>query len=120
MVKDGKGRAEKNGWSVWILNKRGSNDPAMYIYIRHGIVEALRVFDPYYVRPDFGVRLGAGLSEVKRKFGEPAFMLEEPGAVGAGQNYVYPISQVCFQVARKQPKGEPQLVSILIFSVKGV
>jgi hypothetical protein len=92
----------------------------MYIYIRHGIVEALRVFDPYYIRPEFGVSFGAGLSEVKKKFGEPAFMIEEPGAVGAGQNYVYPISQVCFQVARKQPNGEPQLVSILIFTVKDV
>jgi len=119
-VKAGKGTGLEVDWSVWTLTKPGTNDPAMYIYMRHGIIEALRVFDTSLVTSDFGVELGAPVSEVKRKFGEPAFIIREPGVDEAtgGQDYVYPISQVCFQIARKPANPQPQLVSILIFTVK--
>ena len=107
-------------WIVWTLSKNGTNEPSMYLYMRHGMIEALRVLDSSFVTPSFGVELGAPLSAVKTKFGEPAFIIGEPcnDPVNGGQNYVYPISQVAFQVARRAPKNEPVLVSILIFNVK--
>ena len=77
----------------------------------------LRIFDSSLIAPDFGVSLRDNLSCVKEKFGEPAFILQEP-IPGAGQNYIYPISQVGFQFARPAPGQQPRVVSVLIFNVK--
>ncbi|MGC5184045.1 hypothetical protein ACPXBI_28750, partial [Escherichia coli] len=60
---------------------------------------------------------------IKEKFGEPAFILPEPAggrSIEAGKNYIYPISQVSFALARSHDKAKPapQVVSMLIFNVK--
>jgi hypothetical protein len=85
--------------------------------MRNGLLDAMRIFDQTLIGPDFGVTLGDSLARVKEKFGEPAFILQEPGP-GAGQNYIYPISQVGFQLARPAPGDQPRVVSLLIFNVK--
>jgi hypothetical protein len=106
-----------SGWTVLTFSKAHSNDAALQVYIRHGQVEALRIFDPALIGPDFGVTLGSDLSSVKLKFGEPTFILSEPFS-GQGQNYVYPISQVAFQLSRPARGKLPQVISLLIFNVK--
>lgn len=108
-------------WTVWSLNRVRTHEVMMQIYMRHGMVEAMRIFDSSLIAPDFGVNLGDDLPAVKKKFGEPAFILCEPTAQGGlspGQNYVYPISQVGFQLARLNNNPAPQVVSLLIFNVK--
>jgi len=107
-------------WTVWSLNRAYTHETMLQIYMRHNIVEAMRIFDSSLIAQDFGVRLGDALPDVKRRFGEPAFILCEPSIPGGApaQNYVYPISQVGFQLARPSNDGAPQVVSLLIFNVK--
>ncbi len=116
----GKGSLNKtkvNEWSVWSLQKPGNDDVSLQIYARNGQVEAIRIFDPSLISPEFGVKLGDELSTVKQRFGEPAFILSEPQSRG-GQNYVYPISQVSFQLAMANRTSAPKVVSLLIFNAK--
>ncbi|MFN8554155.1 MAG: hypothetical protein U0103_21985 [Candidatus Obscuribacterales bacterium] len=105
------------GWTVYVLHKANSVDPAMQVYVRHGLVEALRIFDNAFIAPDFGVHLNDDVSTVKAKFGEPAFMQDEPECPSA-KNYVYPISQVSFELTRASNSPSPKVVSVLIFTVK--
>ena len=107
-------------WTVWSWQRPQSKiATALQLYIRNntGLLDAMRIFDRSLIAPDFGVSLGDNLARVKEKFGEPAFILQEP-VPGAGQNYIYPISQVGFQMARPSPDEQPRVVSILIFNVK--
>ncbi|HEY9785194.1 MAG TPA: hypothetical protein V6D17_07315 [Candidatus Obscuribacterales bacterium] len=110
-------RTTINGWSVWSLQKPGDRNSALQVYMRNGMVEAIRIFDPSLIAPDFGVKLGDDLATVKQKFGEPSFMIPEPTS-GSEKNYVYPISQVSFQMARLRNQAKPQVVSLLIFNAK--
>jgi hypothetical protein len=108
-------------WTIWTL--KGSNDHSagVQLYLRHSVVEAIRVFQPFYLGDDVGIRIGDDLSTVKNKFGEPAIILPEPDYAGkhsASQNYVYPISHVAFQLARSKSAPSPQVVSVLIFDVQ--
>ncbi|HEY9678991.1 MAG TPA: hypothetical protein V6C76_13360 [Drouetiella sp.] len=109
-----------NGWTVFVMHKANSPDPAMHVYMRHGLVEALRIFDSGFIAPDFGVQLNDDLQVMKSKFGEPTFMVDEPECPKPARihNYVYPISQVSFEVAQTSPTSPPKVVSILIFTVK--
>jgi len=116
----GKGQLNKtkiNDWSVWSLQKPGNDEVSLQIYSRNGQVEAIRIFDSSLISHDFGVKLGDALGTVKQKFGEPAFILSEPQSRG-GQNYVYPISQVSFQLAYTSKTTAPKVVSLLIFNAK--
>lgn len=116
----GKGQLNKtkiNNWSVWSLQKPGNDEVSLQIYSRNGQVEAIRIFDSSLISHDFGVKLGDDLGTVKQKFGEPAFILSEPQSRG-GQNYVYPISQVSFQLAYTSKTTAPKVVSLLIFNAK--
>lgn len=107
------------GWTVWSLSSSHSKEAVLQVYVRHGIVEAIRIFDTSLVSPELGLRLGDTLSAVKQRFGEPRFILSEPLSLSRhGQNYVYPISQVCFQLARVRSNSTPKVVSLLIFNVK--
>lgn len=102
-------------WKVWSLRTTGSQEPALQVYIRGNQVQGLRIFDRNLTPPGLGVSLGDGLVRMKEKFGEPAFVLQEPTNQG-GKNYVYPVSQVGFQLA-KPVSGEtaPKVVSLLLF-----
>lgn len=104
-------------WAVWSYKRPGSRRIALQVFVRSERVEALRIFDSSLVGPSFGVRLGDSLSAVKKRFGEPAFILPEPVA-GAGQNYVYPINQVSILMQRGGPKSAPAVASMLIFNVR--
>lgn len=107
-----------NGWTVLSWYRSASPDkPALALYIRHGIVNAMRIFDASLIGADFGVNLGQDLDCVKEKFGEPSFILSEP-LPGTGKNYVYPISQIAFQLFRSKTYDTPKVASILIFNVK--
>jgi hypothetical protein len=110
-------------WTVWSVTGRNRSECALQLYFKHGVVEAIRVFDASYLGPDLGIKLGNDLQTIKEKFGEPAFILPEPAAargVEAGKNYIYPISQVSFALARSRDRAKPapQVVSMLIFNVK--
>ncbi|MDR3614907.1 MAG: hypothetical protein P4L53_15210 [Candidatus Obscuribacterales bacterium] len=110
-------------WTVWSVTGRNRSECALQLYFKHGVVEAIRVFDASYLGPDLGIKLGNDLQTIKEKFGEPAFILPEPAAargVEAGKNYIYPISQISFALARSRDRAKPapQVVSILIFNVK--
>lgn len=114
----GKGSINKtkvNDWSVWSLQKPGNEEVSLQIYTKNGQVQAIRIFDSSLISPDFGVKLGDDLGTVKHKFGEPSFILSEPQSRG-GQNYVYPISQVSFQLAYTSKTTAPKVVSLLIFN----
>lgn len=107
-----------NNWTVWSWQRpQAKNGTSLQLYMRHGLLDAMRIFEPSLIASDFGVSLGDSLATVKEKFGEPAFILSEP-TPGAGQNYIYPISQVGFQLARPAPDQSPRVVSVLIFNVK--
>jgi hypothetical protein len=65
------------------------------------------------------VTIADDLSEMKSKFGEPSFILEEPRASDEGtkvmaKNYVYPLSQLGFQLARPVSDAKPQIKSVLL------
>jgi hypothetical protein len=110
-------------WTVWSVTGHNRSECALQLYFKHGVVEAIRVFDASYLGPDLGIKLGNDLQTIKEKFGEPAFILPEPAAARgaeAGKNYIYPISQVSFALARSRDRAKPapQVVSMLIFNVK--
>lgn len=108
-----------NRWTVmtWKKPESAGGKTSLQLFFRNGLLDAIRIFDPTLVAQDFGVAPGDGLERVKEKFGEPAFLIQEPSQ-GLGQNYIYPISQVGFQLARADEKSPPKVVSVLIFSVK--
>lgn len=106
-----------SGWTVYVLHKANSVEPAMQVYVRHGLVEALRIFDNAFIAPDFGVQLNDDVSTVKAKFGEPTFMHPEADCPSA-QNYIYPISQVSFELRRPVNSPTPKVASVLIFTVR--
>jgi hypothetical protein len=106
-------------WTVLSSPKLHASEAAIQVYMRHGMVEAIRIFDSSLITSDLGVRLGDALPAVKQRFGEPRFILSEPmGASSYGQNYVYPISQVSFQLSRVRSNSAPQVISLFIFNVK--
>jgi len=105
-------------WTVLSWQRStANNQTALQLYVRNGQLDAMRIFDPSLMAADFGVSMGADLAQVKERFGEPAFILPEPGP-GAGQNYIYPFSQVGFQLSRPTPDSQPRVMSVLIFNVK--
>lgn len=104
-------------WTVYSWSKKeGNGAEALQLFFRHGQLDAIRVYDSSLVGVDFGVSPGDPLERVKERFGEPSFLLPEPGA-NSEKNYIYPISQVGFQLSRRSDSS-PMVVSILIFSVK--
>ncbi|MGH9553359.1 MAG: hypothetical protein ACRD3W_28520, partial [Terriglobales bacterium] len=109
-------RQQINGWIVFSV-KNHAQETTMQLFVKHGIVEAMRIFDKSLMPCDLGVNLGDELTSVKTKFGEPTFILPEPNNIKAGQNYVYPLSQVSFQLARPSGSHAPHVVSMLIFNV---
>lgn len=107
-----------SGWKVWTLLDLQQN-PILQVYLRNGRTEAFRIFSQSYVPGGLGVAINDELASMKGKFGEPAFILEEPGmkpqsASILAKNYVYPVSQVSFQLVRKGPTS-PQIHSLLLF-----
>ncbi len=116
--------AESHGWKVYTLNSTsGQGNVALQAYIRGGKLEALRVFNADYLPASLGVSIESDLSTMKSKFGEPSFVLDEPTAAGkakksaapAAKNYVYPLSQVGFQLARPAAGSSPKVMSVLFF-----
>ncbi|MBX9692292.1 MAG: hypothetical protein K2Z81_07915, partial [Cyanobacteria bacterium] len=101
------------GWKVLSLQE-DKGRTVLQVYVRNGIVEACRIFDKSYVPTRIGINLDSSLRQMKRKFGEPAFMLGEVGERGV-KNYVYPVSQVCFQLARPKDDKDPEVQSLLLF-----
>jgi hypothetical protein len=109
-------KAVISGWKVWTLLDREQN-PLIQVYLRGGRTEAFRIFSQSYVPAGLGVSIADELPSMKGKFGEPSFILEEPGVRGNGamaKNYVYPVSQVSFQLVRTGPRS-PQILSLLLF-----
>jgi hypothetical protein len=120
-------------WTVWSVQKPGqkadsgaqskqessyeSGKCRLQIFMQAGIVEAIRVFDRSLLRPDLGVSLGDELALVKRRFGEPAFILAEP-ELKMSQNYIYPINQLGLQLERAKDEEGPRIVSVLIFNAR--
>ena len=107
-----------SGWKVWTLLDPQQN-PILQVYLRNGRTEAFRIFSQSYVPAGLGVAINDELPSMKGKFGEPAFILEEPGIRPAvptvlAKNYVYPVSQVSFQLVRKGANS-PQIHSLLLF-----
>ncbi len=108
-----------SGWKVWTLFDRNQT-PLLQVYLRNGRTEAFRIFSQSYVPAGLGVSISDELPSMKGKFGEPAFILEEPGAKAqtrtiVAKNYVYPVSQVSFQLVRTGPGSSPQVLSLLLF-----
>ncbi|MBY0356746.1 MAG: hypothetical protein K2W82_01990 [Candidatus Obscuribacterales bacterium] len=106
-----------NGWTVLSWQRQGETTTSLQLFFRQGLLDAIRIFDKSLIARDFGVFLGDELQVVKQKFGEPAFLVQEPRP-GNGQNYIYPISRVGFQLVRGKSSATPQVASVLIFSVK--
>jgi hypothetical protein len=105
-------------WTVWSWARpQAKTGTSLQLYMRNGLLDAMRIFDSSLIGTDFGVNVGDSMARVKEKFGEPAFIVDEPQP-GAGRNYIYPISQIGFQLARPAPGDQPRVVSVLIFNVK--
>lgn len=105
-------------WTVWSWGRpQAKTGTSLQLYMRNGLLDAMRIFDSSLIGTDFGVNVGDSMGRVKEKFGEPAFIVDEPQP-GAGRNYIYPISQIGFQLARPAPGDQPRVVSVLIFNVK--
>jgi hypothetical protein len=108
-----------SGFQIFTLKgERGT--PLLQAFVRDQRLEALRVFSGTYVPPQLGVNLGEDLPSMKAKFGEPAFILEEPRVKDkappvVAKNYVYPVSQVSFQLSRPHASSTPQVLSMLLF-----
>lgn len=111
-----------SGWKVWTLLD-GQQTPILQVYLRNGRTEAFRIFNQSYVPAGLGVAINDELPSMKGKFGEPSFILEEPGikqqvaaqsATIVAKNYVYPVSQVSFQLVRTGPSS-PHIHSLLLF-----
>ncbi|MBK9202269.1 MAG: hypothetical protein IPL73_07510 [Candidatus Obscuribacter sp.] len=110
---------DSHGWKIYTL-LNSDNTIALQAYVHNGFTEALRVFQPNFVPSSIGVTIADDLSEMKSKFGEPSFILEEPRASDEGtkvmaKNYVYPLSQLGFQLARPVSDAKPQIKSVLLF-----
>lgn len=108
-----------NGWKVWSL-QNNNHKTLLQVYLRNGTVEAFRVFDQAFVPEGLGVALTDKLETMKRKFGEPQFTLAEPtntagGTMPGKKNYVYPVNQVSFQLAREAPNEPVTVKSLLLF-----
>lgn len=108
------------GFKVWTLSDT-SGKPHLQVYLRNNRAEAFRVFDQKYVPASLGINITDNLSTMKSKFGEPSFILEEPNVKNA-KNYVYPVSQISFQLARppqthgkSMSPGKPQILSLMLF-----
>jgi hypothetical protein len=104
-----------SGFKVWTLEEKDGS-PSLQVYLRQGRAEAFRIFNQQYVPTGLGISVFDSLSTMKSKFGEPSFILEEPNQIPAfpAKNYVYPISQISFQLARKN-QSSPQVVSLMLF-----
>lgn len=118
----GKGQVKattSQGWKVYTLtDKYGAT--SLQAYLRNGRVEAMRVFSRQFIPVNLGVSIEDELSNMKSKFGEPSFILDEPKstqliATMPAKNYIYPLSQVGFQLARPQGGGAPRVLSVLLF-----
>ncbi len=111
-------RQQVSGWKVTSVTSNTTGKTALQIYMRHGTVQAFRVFDPAFVPDGLGVSLHGKLSSMKKKFGQQQFILDEPSNDGEGngaRNYVYPVNQISFQLARSNPKDQPTVQSLLLF-----
>ncbi|MGD9684349.1 MAG: hypothetical protein AB7W16_24560 [Candidatus Obscuribacterales bacterium] len=106
-------------WQVWSLKHATSGHTLLQVYLRNGTAEAFRIFDGQYVPGRLGISLSSDLKAMKKQFGEPAFILNEPtgagGKVSGVKNYVYPVSQVSFQLARSGKDNAPRIKSMLLF-----
>ncbi|MBS1992193.1 MAG: hypothetical protein JSS83_16840 [Cyanobacteria bacterium SZAS LIN-3] len=108
-----------SGFQIFTLsNARG--EALLQAFVRDNHLEALRLFNPTFVPPQLDVNLGEALPSMKAKFGEPAFILEEPrsknrSAGPIAKNYVYPISQVSFQLSRPNSSSAPCVLSMFLF-----
>lgn len=108
-------KATVSGWKIWTLTDSRLN-PQIQVYLRGGKAEAFRIYSQAYVPSGLGLSLSDELSQMKSKFGEPAFILEEPGVRSVmAKNYVYPVSQVSFQLVRTGSGSAPQILSLLLF-----
>lgn len=112
-------------WLVWSLvepNAKGERT-TLQIFSRANQVEALRIFDDKYIPDAVNVRLADTMAVMKNRFGEPAFVLEEPQGKDNSKsnekkmikNYVYPVSQVSFQLVRGESGSSPVVTSVLLF-----
>jgi hypothetical protein len=122
-------------WTVWSVYKAKENEGfkgktehdsskteaagscRLQVFMQAGMVEAMRVFDPSLLKSNLGITLGDDLFVIKRKFGEPAFILAEPNQ-RISQNYIYPINQIGFQLERRNNEDAPRIVSVLIFNAR--
>jgi len=106
-----------NNWTVFSVHKNKSKNISMQVFLKAGNVDAILVMDPSIWTAQQGVTIGDALPAIKQKFGEPAFIVsaEHNSAV---QNYIYPISQVGFQLQSDNDNDMPKVKSILIFNVK--
>jgi len=106
-------------WQVWSMRHATSGHTLLQVYLRNGTAEAFRIFDGQYVPGRLGISLSSDLKAMKKQFGEPAFILNEPtgagGRVSGVKNYVYPVSQVSFQLARSGKDNAPRIKSMLLF-----
>ncbi|HEY9685321.1 MAG TPA: hypothetical protein V6C86_27345 [Oculatellaceae cyanobacterium] len=106
-------------WTIWTVKSSQTQRGAVQLYMRHSIVEAIRVFQPSYMGPEVGINIGDSLQTIKTKFGEPAFILDEPGShSSSSNNYVYPLSHLAFQLAVSKAKHQVEVVSVLIFEAQ--
>ncbi len=104
-------------WTVFSVHKNNSKNVSMQVFLKAGNVDAILVMDPSIWTGQQGVTIGDALPAIKQKFGEPAFIVsaEHNSTV---QNYIYPISQVGFQLQSDTDADMPKVKSILIFNVK--
>jgi len=110
-------------WLVWSLVEPTSKGErtTLQIFSRANQVEALRIFDDRYIPDAVNVRLADSMAVMKNRFGEPAFVLEEPQLKDNTtekkmiKNYVYPVSQVSFQLVRGESGTSPAVTSVLLF-----
>jgi len=112
-------KASISGFQVLTL-RNAQGITLLQAFVRDSHLDALRVFNPTFVPPQLDVNLGEELPSMKAKFGEPAFILEEPHGKTKTQgqvakNYVYPISQVSFQLSRPNASSAPQVLSMFLF-----
>lgn len=108
-------KASVSGWKIWTLSDNKLN-PLIQVYLRAGRAEAYRIYNQNYVPAGLGLALSDELSLMKSKFGEPSFILEEPGVRSVvAKNYVYPVSQVSFQLVRTGAGSAPQILSLMLF-----
>jgi len=108
-----------SGFQIFTL-KGDHGVTALQAFVRNERLEALRVFSSTYVPTQLGINLGEDLPSMKAKFGEPAFILEEPrlnekAPPVVAKNYVYPVSQVSFQLSRRSASSAPQVLSMFLF-----